>query len=214
MPPACGACALPGPAVCAGCRAALAALPPPWCAGCGHPVPVPVARCPACRGSLAGARQAVAYAGPAPALVGALKDERRRALAGVLGRIVADAVPAPGPGVVLVPVPLGPRARAARGFNQSLLLARALARAWDREVADVLERRREDGRQRGASASERARLVARAFALRASAPAPPAAWLVDDVHTTGATLAACARALRRGGTERVGAVAFARVLGA
>lgn len=213
LPPACAACGLPGRPACGACLAALESLPPPWCDGCGAPVPVAVARCPACRGGLHGARQAVAYAGPAPALVGALKDGRRRVVADVLARAIADAVPPPPLGAALVPVPLGPRRMRQRGFNQSLLIAVRLGGLWGRPVAEALERVREGPDQRGASASARVRQAAGAFAPRAGCPAPACAWLVDDVHTTGATLAACARALRRGGARTVGAACFARVPG-
>lgn len=174
-------------------------------------MPVPVERCPECRGRIAGARQAVAYTGPAPALVAALKDGRRRGLAGVVADVVAAAVPRPPAGAVLVPVPLGPRRARERGFNQSALIAAALGARWDLPVADALARVREGADQRGARAAQRARQVAGAFAARPRVPAPATAWLVDDVRTTGATLAACAAALRRAGAREVGAVCFARV---
>ena len=211
LPPACAACGLPGSPACEACRAALEPLPPPWCRGCGAPVGVEVARCPSCRGRLEGARQAVAYAGPAPALVAALKDGRRRGLAGVLAEIVAASVPPPPPGAALVPVPLGPRRMRDRGFNQAALIARELGRAWDRPVAESLVRTREGEDQRGARARARGRQAAGAFAAAGRDPVPALAWLVDDVHTTGATLADCARALRAGGTREVGAACFARV---
>jgi ComF family protein len=212
LPPACAACGLPGPAACAGCLGSLEPLPPPWCGGCGAPAPVPVGRCPGCRGRLAGARQAVAYAAAAPALVAALKDGRRRVLAAVLADRIAGAVPAPAPGAVLVPVPLGPRRMAARGFNQSLLIARELARRWGRPVAEPLARVREEPAQRGASATARAHQAAGAFAAVRGEAAPAHAVLVDDVHTTGATLADCARALRAAGARTVSAACFARAL--
>jgi predicted amidophosphoribosyltransferase len=212
LPPACAACGLPGAAACAGCRAALEPLPPPWCGGCGAPVPVPVARCPECRGRVEGARQALAYRGPVPALMAALKDGRRRGLVPVLGELTAAAVPAPPAGAVLVPVPLGPRRARERGFNQSLLLARALGRAWGAPVADVLVRVREGPPQRGAARSARGAQAYGAFAAAPGVAAPAVAWLVDDVRTTGATLADCARALRAAGARRVGAVCLARAL--
>jgi ComF family protein len=211
LPPACAACGLPGGAACASCLASLVPLPAPWCEGCGAPVPLPVARCPACLGPIEGARQAVAYAGPATALVAALKDQRRRGLAGVLAEVVVARVPRPPEGATLVPVPLGRRRSRERGFNQSALLARELGRRWELPVSEALVRVREGADQRGARASARARQVARAFAVRPGGVAPPRPWLVDDVHTTGATLAACARALRAAGAPRSGAVAFARV---
>ena len=212
IPPACAACGLPGAAACERCLAGLEPLEPPLCEGCGAPVPVPVARCPACCGRLAGARQAVAYAAGAPALVAALKDGRRRSLAGVLADRIAAAVPPPPLGAVLVPVPLGPRRFGERGFNQSLLIARELSRRWARPVAEPLARVREEPAQRGSAADARARQAARAFAACGADPAPAHAVLVDDVHTTGATLADCARALRAGGARTVGAACFARAL--
>lgn len=212
LPPACAACGLPGRPACARCLAALARLPPPWCGGCGAPVPVAVATCPACRGRLADGRQAVAYTGPAPALVGALKDGRRRVLAPVLAAAIAAAVPPPPLGAVLVPVPLGPARMRRRGFNQSLLVARALGELWGRPVAEALVRAREGPDQRGASATARARQASGAFAAGGADAVPACAWIIDDVHTTGATLADCARALRAGGARRVGATCFARVL--
>jgi predicted amidophosphoribosyltransferase len=174
---------------------------------------VAVPRCPECRPSLEAARQAVAYAGPAPALVRALKDDRRRDLAAVLARVVLARCPPPPPGAALVPVPLGRSRGRARGFNQSALVARALGEAWRLPVADgLLVRVREEPPQRGASRGARGRQAAGAFAVREGARAPAEPWLVDDVLTTGATLAACAAALRRGGARRVGAVTFARVV--
>lgn len=211
-PPSCAACALPGDALCARCRAALVRLAAPLCERCGHPVAIEVAACPACPPALDHARQAVAYEGPAPPLVAALKDRRRRALARLLADLVLEAVGPPGRDVVLVPVPLHPRREAARGFNQSLLLAEALGSAWERPVLHLLERRTDGPSQRGAGAAERARQVAGAFRPRAGGGAPARVWIVDDVHTTGATLAACARVLRRAGAREVGAVCFARAI--
>jgi ComF family protein len=210
-PQTCAACRLPGEVVCADCLTALVVPPDPLCATCGHPAPLTLARCPRCPPGLAWARQAVLYSGPAPALVTALKDGRRRPLARVLAERIAAAVPPPPPGAALVPVPLGRARLAERGFNQSALLARALGRRWERPVVELLERTREGPAQRGSRAAARARQAAGAFAARPGVRAPTMAWLVDDVLTTGATLSACARALRRAGAAEVGAVCFARV---
>lgn len=211
LPPTCAGCGLPGDAVCAGCRSRLVPIESPCCRRCGHPWPLPVARCPECRGSIDVARQAVGCTDPAPAIVSALKDGRRRSLAPQLAGIMAAGIVRPPPGVSLVPVPLAPRRESERGFNQAALIARELGRSWDLPVLELLVRVRETPAQRGASVTERSLQVRGAFAM-AAVPPPPAVCLVDDVHTTGATLAACARALRGGGVARVGAVAFARVI--
>ncbi len=214
VPRTCAGCGTAGAPCCADCLAALEPVRPPVCDGCGHPHAVPVPRCRECRGRVADARQACLYGDGPARLVSALKDDRRRDLGPVLARVIAARCPPPPAGAVLVPVPLSDRRHRRRGFNQSALIAGCLAGMWDLAVDEgLLARVREQPPQRGASRSERVRQVMGAFAVPARAgPVPPVCWLVDDVHTTGATLAACAAALGRGGVRRVGAVAFARAL--
>lgn len=96
--------------------------------------------------------------------------------------------------VVLVPVPLHPQRLIERGFNQSGLLATRLGRlAGVRVRHDVLERSHATGQQALLSAAERARNLDRAFHLARPGAITPGSELVlvDDVVTTGATLAAC-----------------------
>lgn len=213
LPDACACCGTPGAACCPRCLGSLAPVPTPRCARCGHPFPVPVPRCRHCRGSVETAEQACVYGHAASRLVEALKDDRRRTVAPLLARVVATRCAPPPPDAVLVPVPLSHRRRRSRGFNQSALIAAGLGRLWGLSVADgVIVREREQAAQRGAGRGARMRQVAGAFAPVPGVVAPPVCWLVDDVHTTGATLAACAAALRRAGARRVGAVAFARVV--
>ncbi len=212
LPPTCAGCGLPGDAVCAACRSRLVPMEPPCCHRCGHPWPIPVTGCPECPRSIDVARQAVGYVDPVPAIVAALKDLRRRSLAAQIAALMAVRIARPPPGVALVPVPLAPRREAARGFNQAALIARELGRIWERPVAGLLVRVREAPAQRGSSVTERRLQVRGAFATVRAADVPPAVCLVDDVHTTGATLAACGRALRAAGVARVGAITFARVI--
>ncbi len=211
VPSTCAGCELPGPIICSACADALRPGTGIPCATCGHPWPVAVARCAECPAPLLTVRHLCRYDDTARAVISSLKDRGRTAVAPELARLMAAAIPAPPEGVPLVPVPLADRRRRRRGFNQAELLARELGRLWGRPVHAPL--RRVDGGppQRGASRSDRTRQVRGAFSVDASAPVTRgAAILVDDVLTTGATLGACARALRRGGWARVGAVVVAR----
>jgi predicted amidophosphoribosyltransferase len=210
LPTVCAACLLPGAPVCGGCRDRVTPIGGTLCRGCGRPTPVPVDRCAECRGRLDWSRQALVYEGVAAALVVALKDRRRRDVAPELARFVTVHIPPPPLGAVLVPVP-GGRARVReRGFDQARLIARSLGEAWARPVAAALVRARDRPAQRGAGRRERVRRLAGTFAP-APDGVPPFPVLIDDVRTTGATLAECAAALRAGGAVRVGAICATRV---
>lgn len=109
----------------------------------------------------------------------------------------------------IVPIPLHPRRQQERGFSPAARLAHSLARARGLPLAaDALLRRRATPSQTGLSRAARRRNVAGAFALRR--PLGGRIWLVDDVVTTGSTLAEAARTLRAGGAEAVIGVCAAR----
>jgi len=115
---------------------------------------------------------------------------------------------------VLVPVPLHPRRLRERGFNQSALLAREIARrAGKAACPDALARRLDTVPQAGLSAAARRRNVRDAFAVRRrAAVAGRTVVLVDDVLTTGATALACAARLHDAGAREVRLLTVARVV--
>ena len=140
---------------------------------------------------------------------------------GALPRIAADLAaamlamrPATDGPSVLIPIPLAKKRLRERGYNQSEMLARALARQWRIPVlVDVLVRTRETPTQTALTPDTRLANVAGAFSPRhrrgVGLPCGTLV-LVDDVFTTGATLAEAARALEQAGATKVRGVTFAR----
>lgn len=156
-----------------------------------------------------------AYDGELRQLIVLLKYSRVRSLAGPLGGWLALVVKE-NPGLAdvdaLVPVPLYRGRQRARGYNQAELLARELARELGRPVETRwLVRIKDTPSQTGLTPSQREENVRGAFAARAKLDRKRI-LLVDDVCTTGATLNACARTLKRAGAGSVQAVTLARVI--
>jgi len=209
--------------LCAACSRQLSAarIEGAVCAICGLPLAVPVqagTRCVRCRTErlhFDAARALFRYGGPAGSLVRGFKFEgeffigpllmdeavRRGWLPPELGR--ADAV---------LPVPLHPRRRRQRGYDQAMLLARALARRLRTELlSGALVRRRYTAQQASLAAVQRWDNVRGAFAVtRPERVRGRHLLLVDDVMTTGATADECARALKRAGARRVSVLTLTR----
>jgi len=214
--------------VCSVCRHRWRAVRPPWCERCGQPEPL-FGGCRLCAdwpAALQRVRSAVWLEGGAREAVHALKYAGLARVADDLAAAMSSMVLPGRDGAMLVPVPLGPRRLRQRGYNQSARLAQALGRRWHRPVAELLVRVRDTATQTALTPAARRANVAGAFEVRnekCGMRSPPmqnsalrnphsALVLVDDVFTTGATLAEAARVLECAGVTAVLAVTFGRAV--
>jgi predicted amidophosphoribosyltransferase len=212
LPAKCVVCASGGERLCGGCRESLPLLRPPLCERCGAPTAWSVARCRECSGrrlAFASARAAVEYEGSVRRFVSAWKERGLRRLAAEAAELVVSAVPPPRV-AMLTFVPPDRERVLLRGHHPAERLAFELAARWDLPVRPLLAWTRLIPHQRGLSLADRRRNVAGAFAPAAMTPIR--VGLVDDVYTSGATAAAAASALRKGGARRVDVITFARVV--
>jgi ComF family protein len=222
-PERCAACArivVSGVLFCHACLTSVNVLGPPECERCGDPRTA-AGRCAACRiegtASIGRARAWAAYDGgrqlhPVADALASFKYSGMRRLGGrMAAAMVARA--ASRPESIVVPVPLHPARLRRRGFNQSAVLARHLARRLGQPLAlRLLVRTRDTPSQTALSAPARAANVAGAFAVRDASTARGRAFLlVDDVWTSGATARAAASTLLAAGACHVDVVTFARV---
>jgi ComF family protein len=185
-------------------------MPRRTCGRCG--LPSHRQGCPAAGAAFHRAWAPLAYDGVARDLVAALKFRGALPVAALMAAHMAANLPAElrAGAEALVPVPPQPARARKRGFDSAGVLAADLATRLAIPENACLRRRDREQRQVGAGRRQRRRTGRLAIELRA--PPPSRVLLVDDVHTTGATLDACARTLVAGGCREVRAITYARTL--
>jgi ComF family protein len=199
------------PLVCGPCRLGFPRLPYPRCARCGQPLAPGIGcrLCSAWPAGLGGVQSAVWLDAGARRAVHLLKYEGWWRLAEVMAEVMATSLEWRGE-PTLVPIPLSTARARRRGYNQSAVLAQALGQRLGFRVHPALVRTRDTGTQTVLTPEARRANLAGAFGARGHPPIHPV--LVDDVFTTGATLAEAGHALLEAGAATVEAVTFARAM--
>jgi ComF family protein len=209
----CGDAGAEGVDLCADCAAELPRNTS-CCAHCALPLPVSALQCGRCQRKAPPWDTAWApfrYAWPLDRLETRFKFNRDLAAGRALTTMwQRENLPASLPDMIL-PVPLHQRRLRERGYNQAWEMARPLARSMGILCRhDVLQRVRHTDAQTGLDAAQRRRNLRSAFGLRQEVALPSHVVVLDDVFTTGATLAECTRVLKQAGVSRVDAWALAR----
>ena len=215
FPQWCVGCGKEGGFICDSCRRSLSRIMPPLCPRCGKPQPSGIF-CPGCvswRAEIDGIRSPFRFDGVMRQAIHQLKYRNLRALAMPLAKLLQDyLVTNPMSGEVLVPVPLHPKRVRERGYNQSSLLAKELAKLTSLPVIDdcLIRQRHAPPQAKTSTVNERRSNVAHAFTCRDHRLQGKQVLLIDDVSTSGATLDACATALKAAGVTSVWGLTLAR----
>lgn len=220
-PPRCVACEAPHTFLCSACRAEFYYLTPPWCRKCGYPKVSENATCIQCQSHPFQALnliRSVAFfeVGPLQKAIHRFKYQNLQAVKDDFAALMATCYKQNQDQTdiradVIVPVPLHPSRQKMRGYNQSDLLAQSLGVQLHLPVDNkTLRRVRKTATQAQLSLTQRKHNVAQAFQCLSQQLAGYRILLIDDVCTTGATLDACAQALKDARAEAVYGLTLAR----
>lgn len=215
FPQYCIGCGREGSVLCLSCMEKLDRLPPPFCLRCGLPLTgsFPCRDCAELELAIDGIRSPLIFQKLTRKAVHQLKYQNMRLMAVPLARVLYSYLAEnPIETDFLVPVPLHPQRLRERGYNQSLLLARHLGKLSGIPVRnDILKRRLNTPPQaRTAGSVERHLNMRGAFAGTYGKLKDKKVLLIDDVSTSGATLDACALALKKAGASSVWGLTVAR----
>jgi len=223
FPQRCIGCGKEGSLICPSCQSSLSIVAPPICPLCGRPQPSGIV-CPSCikwrapsassgQAQIDGIRSPYRFDGVMRQAIHQLKYRNLRTLAAPLAKLLHNYLDNNTvPGEVLVAVPLHPKRLKERGYNQSALLATELGKLTGLPVIeDFLVRQQPTPPQaKTASVEERRNNVSEAFICRNDGLRNRQVILIDDVSTSGATLNACAQALKAAGAASVWGLVMAR----
>jgi ComF family protein len=214
FPPWCIGCGREGSYICESCQRQLPVIVSPFCPRCGRPLNQGES-CPGCIGEntyIDGIRAPFLFNGVIRRAIHELKYRNLRAITPVLAGFLYDyLLENPLPGDILVPVPVHPKRERERGYNQSSLLCHELSRRNGLPVVDdcLIKRTYTPPQARTLNVIDRLANVAGAFACINERLRGKHVILLDDVSTSGATLNACAGALKSAGDITVWGLALA-----
>ena len=213
FPQWCLGCGKEGDFICHSCRRSLPRIMPPICPRCGRPSSILCPSCVGWRAEIDGIRSPFRFDGVIRQAIYQLKYKNLRALIVPLAQLLYDYfLTNPLSGEVLVPVPLHQKRLRERGYNQSYLLAQELGKQINLPVVDgcLIRLRHGQPQARTSTLEERRSNVAEAFTCRDQRLRGKSVLLIDDVSTSGATLDACAVALKAAGATSVWGLVLAR----
>jgi competence protein ComFC len=216
FPPTCGGCGRLGARWCETCQQNIVPLPEPICEVCGEPQNTSgiCSECAASRPPYRALRSWVVFKNPIQNALHKLKYRRDMGLGDALAPSLAKFVDALAWDIdTLVPIPLSQQRFSERGYNQVALIAQPLAllNSWQ-YAPKALRRTKHTRSQVGLSARERQGNVQGVFAASHQLVKDKSVLVVDDVSTTGATLASASQALMEAGAKQVYALTVAKAL--
>ena len=215
FPKRCVGCGREGEFLCQSCLHKVNRLFPPLCPLCGRPQLNEVL-CPSClswQADIEGIRSPFVFNGIIREAVLRFKYKNFRAVSTLLAGLLRDYMTDyPLLADILIPVPLHPKRLRERGYNQSGMLAAELAKLTGLPVSDssIVRKRYTLPQAKTTSVEERRRNVMGLFTCADDRIKGKKVLLIDDVATSGATLNACARALKESGAESIWGLVLAR----